>query len=98
MALGIDVHNFTEKFVSERFTQLDLYRRFDSEFLEDLACIVLNKLPVHYIRYDVDMYNYMKDEHKASLKQKVEIAVDESIAFLFDEKQMKFTRDPKDLD
>ncbi|MCE2571351.1 late competence development ComFB family protein [Motilimonas eburnea] len=95
MALGIDVHNFTEKFVSERFAQLDLYRRFDAEFLEDLACIVLNKLPVHYIRYDVDMYSYMKDEDKVALKQKVEQAVDESIEFLFDEKQMKFSRDEK---
>ncbi len=92
MALGIDVHNFTEKFVSERFAQLDLYRRFDNEFLEDLACIVLNKLPVHYIRYDVDMYSYMKDEDKVALKQKVEQAVDESIEFLFDEKQIKFSR------
>ncbi|MDO6526384.1 late competence development ComFB family protein [Motilimonas sp. 1_MG-2023] len=98
MALGIDVHNFTERFVSERFKQLDLYSRFDSEFLEDLACIVLNKLPVHYIRYDVDMYNYMKDEDKTSLKQKVEAAVDESIAFLFDEKQIKFSREPKDTE
>lgn len=92
MALGIDVHNFTEKYVSARFTELDLYRRFDSEFLQDLACIVLNKLPVHYIRYDVDMLCFISDEDKKAMQQQVAEVVDESIAFLFDEKQMKFNR------
>ncbi len=92
MALGMDVHNFTEKFVNTRFIELDLFRRFDKEFIEDLTCIVLNKLPCHYIRYDVDMYSYLSDEDRTLLVADVEKTVDDSIQFLFDEKQIKIDR------
>lgn len=71
------IHNYYEKLVLEHITAKLIKERGidDSSFLEDVACIALNQLPSHYVRYDVDKSFYMTDKERGEMEQAVEDAV-----------------------
>jgi hypothetical protein len=51
----------------------------DVEVLADIACVALNRLPPRYIRNDVDMNFFMRNEDRA----KMDAAVDAAVTFAF---------------
>ena len=62
--------------------ELRLDNEYDSEYLADLCCIVLNQLPPKYIRYEVDMAFYLPQTERFEMVMKVREAVNKAKAFL----------------
>ena len=54
----------------------------DSNYIEDVACVALNKLPPRYVRHHVDLVYYLPDEEKIKMDNAVRMAVREAIAFV----------------
>lgn len=51
--MAFEITNVVEELVFERI--LEKYgKEFDHDQLEDLACLALNRVPAHYVRYTVD--------------------------------------------
>lgn len=57
----------------------------DAEFLADVACVALNRLPPRYIRHDVDYAFYLTERERAEN----EAAISEAVAFAFEFVQAK---------
>lgn len=54
------------------------------DFMADVACVALNRLPPKYYRYEVDMAFYMSPNELNEVKTKVEEAVEEAISFVIE--------------
>ena len=52
------------------------------DFMADLSCVALNRLPPKYYRYEVDMAFYMSPNELFDVKESVTKAVTEAIAFV----------------
>jgi len=52
------------------------------DFLQDVACVALNKLPARYIRHNVDMIFYTKSEERDEMLQKVDDAVKDAFDYV----------------
>ncbi len=50
------------------------------DFLQDIACVALNKLPARYIRHNVDMVFYTKSDERAEMLN----SVDKTVKHAFD--------------
>ncbi len=83
-----DIHNFYEKLVKEHIIELGLHKTRDANFLSDVACLALNKLPPRYIRYNVDMAFYLPDSERSHMRLNVINAVQESVSFLEDQSKV----------
>ncbi|MBY0420542.1 MAG: late competence development ComFB family protein, partial [Pararheinheimera sp.] len=59
-----------------------LDEEYDTEYLADLCCIVLNQLPPKYIRYEVDMAFYLPQTERFEMVMKVREAVTKAKGFL----------------
>lgn len=77
-----DIHNYYEELVMQQIRALELDRTRDSEYLADLCCMVLNQLPAHYIRHNVDMVYFTTPEQRAEMEEKVFHAVNQSVSWL----------------
>ncbi len=82
MKLDNDIHNYYEKLLLDHLVELRLDNEYDSEYLADLCCIVLNQLPPKYIRYEVDMAFYLPQTERFEMVMKVREAVNKAKAFL----------------
>ncbi len=77
------VHNYYERQVlQEAVTQSERIQQGDRDFLADVACVALNRLPPRYIRHDVDMTFFMSPQDMMEIEQKVTAAVKEAIAYV----------------
>lgn len=47
MKLDDDIHNYYEKLLLDHLVELRLDDEYDTEYLADLCCIVLNQLPLN---------------------------------------------------
>ncbi len=54
----------------------------DNDYLEDVACVALNKLPPRYVRHHVDLVYYLTDDEKANMDNAVRTAVSEALGFV----------------
>lgn len=54
----------------------------DTDYIEDVACVALNKLPARYVRHHVDLAYYLTDEEKLKMDSAVRMAVSEAISFV----------------
>jgi hypothetical protein len=74
------VHNYFERLVFEEVArQAEAHPEFTADMLSDVACVALNRLPVRYVRHDVDMMFYMTaQEHRA-----IELSLEEVLTFAF---------------
>ncbi len=54
----------------------------DADYIEDIACVALNKLPPRYVRHRVDLVYYLTDEEKLKMDSSVRLAVSDAIAFV----------------
>lgn len=59
----------------------------DSDYLEDVACVALNKLPPRYVRHQVDLSYYLTDEERAGMEEAARLAVSEALAFVSQHRQ-----------
>lgn len=82
MKLDDDIHNYYEKLLLDHLVELHLDDEYDTEYLADLCCIVLNQLPPKYIRYEVDMAFYLPQTERFEMVMKVREAVTKAKAFL----------------
>ncbi len=80
---GIDtIHNYYESLVIDEITNTNERARADIDFLADLACVALNRLPPRYIRHDVDMTFFMSPQEMQEVQNKVIAAVKEAVTYV----------------
>ncbi|OGO76455.1 MAG: competence protein ComFB [Chromatiales bacterium RIFOXYA1_FULL_46_5] len=82
MKLDDDINNYYEKLLLDHLVELRLDDEYDTEYLADLCCIVLNQLPPKYIRYEVDMAFYLPQTERFEMVMKVREAVAKAKGFL----------------
>ena len=83
MPSGIDtVHNYYENLVIDEILRSNDRSQTDREFLADVACVALNRLPPRYIRHNVDMTFFMSQQELQEVHDKVTAAVKEAIAYV----------------
>lgn len=84
MAIVNHISNYYEQVVAEEIhRQLDKRPKEESiDFMADVACVALNRLPPKYYRYEVDMAFYMSPNELFEVKDRVESTVKEAIEFV----------------
>ncbi len=76
------VHNYYEKLVFEEILKTSTEAKTDGNFLADVACVALNRLPPRYVRYDVDMSFFLSPVELEEITHKVKNAVLEAIEYV----------------
>lgn len=76
------VHNYYEQLVFEQILRSNDRANEDGEFLADVACVALNRLPPRYVRHDVDMTFFMTPDDLEDMADKVVKAVNEAIEYV----------------
>jgi hypothetical protein len=81
------IHNHHERAVLDAViaAAADDEHLHDDEFLADVACVALNRLPPRYIRHDVDYSFYLTERERAEN----EAAIREAVSFAFEFVQAK---------
>src|SRR6185369_12169983 len=75
------IHNHYEQPVFEAVLRTHAhYPQIAAPLLPDVACVALNRLPVRYIRHDVDLAFYLSERERAQQAQ----AIDEAVRFAFE--------------
>ncbi|MDC0664256.1 late competence development ComFB family protein [Marinobacter sp. SS21] len=74
MSLLDAIDNFYERLVAEA---IDEARQPEDteDFLADVICVALNRLPPRYYRHAIDMRFYLPDQELDEMKQKVRVEV-----------------------
>ncbi len=54
----------------------------NDDFLQDIACIALNKLPARYIRHNVDMIFYTKSDERDEMLKSVDSTVKDAFDYV----------------
>jgi len=75
-----NIHNYYEKLVRDYLLLNNISG--DQDFLEDVACVALNRLPARYVRFDIDMAFYMTDQERQNLDNQVDAAVKSAVEFV----------------
>ena len=89
------LHNYYERRVFEQLKheinakQLTL----DSDTLEDIACVALNRLPARYIRHDIDLAFYLTSEERDKLENSVREAVKYATNFVLERQKTQASAD-----
>lgn len=74
------VHNYYERLVFEDVARLaGSHPGFTPDMLADVACVALNRLPVRYVRHDVDLMFYLTEGERHAIEQ----AMEETLTFAF---------------
>jgi len=70
------IHNYYEPLVVE-YLMNTVAREPDTDqaFLEDVACLALNRLPVRYVRHDVDMAFFLTTREREKMQHHISEAV-----------------------
>lgn len=77
------IHNYYEPLVNEAMMKIMAAgETLDSDDLEDVACVALNKLPARYVRHTVDMVYYMTTDERERIYKEVEAAVKSAFKFV----------------
>lgn len=77
------IHNYYERLVlQEIFAQSTRVQDGDRDFLADVACVALNRMPPRYIRHDVDMTFFMSPQDIQEISNKVMHAVTDAINYV----------------
>jgi hypothetical protein len=77
------IHNYYERLVLEDiFAQSTRVQDGDKDFLADVACVALNRMPPRYIRHDVDMTFFMSPQDMLEIEKKVANAVSDAINYV----------------
>jgi hypothetical protein len=77
------IHNYYERLVlQEIVNQSDRVKDGDRDFLADVACVALNRMPPRYIRHDVDMTFFMSPQDIQEIERKVMQAVTDAVSYV----------------
>lgn len=95
---GIDsIHNYYEKLVLEEIFNKNERSHTDGDFMADVACVALNRLPPRYIRYNVDMTFFMSIQELEEIHNKVRSAVSQALDYVIKrENERLTTEEPTD--
>ncbi len=64
------VHNYYERLVFEEVLSRSAdYPAFTADMLADVACVALNRMPVRYVRHDVDLAFYLTEQERHDIEQ-----------------------------
>ncbi len=73
------IYNYYEYLVDGHLTGHAAMQGKDTDYIQDVACISLNQLPVKYIRHAVDQAFYITPAERKQIQDDVEEAVDQAI-------------------
>lgn len=76
------IHNYYESRVLQEIFTSSPRAQQDREFLADVACVALNRLPPRYIRHDVDMTFFMSPQETQEIQDKVTQAVKAALVYV----------------
>lgn len=77
------IHNYYERLVLQEIMQQSRrVQEGDREFMADVACVSLNRLPPRYIRHDVDMTFFMSPQDIQEIERKVAQSVTDAIHYV----------------
>lgn len=82
MKISDDIHNYYERLVLQNFEAGKFEEKYDTDFIADLICIVLNQLPTRYIRHEVDMAFYLPASERFEMESKVKVAISKALEFM----------------
>ncbi|GAA4897752.1 late competence development ComFB family protein [Ferrimonas pelagia] len=77
-----EIQNYYELLLQDALQSRRLHEKLAQDPLTDLICLALNKLPARYIRYQVDMANYVVGDERRNMELQVEQALDDALFFL----------------
>ncbi len=83
------IHNYYEKLVIEQLVRSNDRAGQDPDFLADVTCVALNRLPPRYIRHDVDMTFFLSPTEMDEMADKVVRAVNDAVAYVENREQQK---------
>ena len=86
MKLDDDIHNYYEHLVLDEIMQLKGLSHDDLEFIADIACVALNRLPSHYVRHDVDETFYKSSQQLNDIYTNVKKVVTEAVTYVSERK------------
>ncbi len=75
-------HNYYEQMVLEQILRSNDRAKQDSDFLADVACVALNRLPPRYVRHDVDMTFFLSPDDLEEMINRVVGAVNDAISYV----------------
>ncbi len=77
----LNIINYYEQLVIDQLWKLteDAVEPISQGFLEDVACLALNKLPACYVRNPVDKGSYLSDLHYIEMRETVSKVIAEAI-------------------
>jgi competence protein ComFB len=76
------VHNYYERLVYEQLLRASDRANTDSNFLADVLCVALNRLPPRYVRHDVDMTFFLSPMELEEISDKVAHAVNDALTYV----------------
>ncbi len=76
------VHNYYEKLVFQQIMRANDRAKTDHNFLADVACVALNRLPPRYVRHDVDMTFFLSPTELDEITDKVVFAVNDAVSYV----------------
>jgi len=84
MSISNHIRNYYEQLVAEEILRCmaDRSQAPDVDYMADIACVALNRLPPRYIRFEVDMVFYMTPDELAHNMDAVATAVRDAITFV----------------
>lgn len=81
MSLLDAIDNFNERLVADA-VEATREEEDGADFLADVMCVALNRLPPRYYRFAIDMRFYLPDQEMQEMNEKARAAVVEARAFV----------------
>lgn len=76
------IHNYYEKLVIDQLLRSHSRAESDTDFLADVACIALNRLPARYVRHDVDMTFFLTPDEMEKMTNDVVNVVNDAVSYV----------------
>lgn len=78
------IHNYYEHLVIEymRDEVIEELADHGSDFLLDVACYAMSRLPARYMRHEIDMAFYLMPSEREKMEADVKKTVDEAIVYI----------------
>ncbi len=79
------VHNYYERLVFEEvISRSAAFPAYTAEMLADVACVALNRMPVRYVRHEVDLVFYLTEAERHEIEQAMESALTYAFGYVGD--------------
>lgn len=83
MSITHHIRNYYEQLVADEILQrVGNDNNISSDYMADVACVALNRLPPRYIRYEVDMAFYMSPDELKDIQERVNECVTDALRFV----------------